>query len=95
MAQSHNLHLIQRLSLQPPAIALSVSQQCYAKGSYGSHTTSRYLSLSFWCPSLLAAWNGCPDTIHFFSILFLVGWGHPFLDFVVRGSQAQIFASFV
>jgi hypothetical protein len=25
-----------------------------------------------------------------FSILCSVGWGRPFLDFVVRGSQAQI-----
>jgi hypothetical protein len=95
MAQSHNLHLIQRLSLQPPATALSGSQQCYAKGSYGSRTTSRYLSLSFWCPSLLVAWTGYPDTIHLFSVLFSMGLGRPFLAFVVRGSQAQITASFV
>jgi hypothetical protein len=39
--------------------ALSNNQQCYAKGSYGSRTTSRYLSLSFRCPSFLAAWTGC------------------------------------
>jgi hypothetical protein len=71
------------------------SQQCYAKGSYGSRTTSWYLSLSFWCPSLLAAWTGCLDTVHIFSVLFSVGWGCPFLDFFVRGSQAQITASFV
>jgi hypothetical protein len=70
--------------------ALSGSQQCYAKGSYGSHTTSRYLSLSLQCPYLLVAWNACPDTVHIFSILCSVGWGHPFLAFVVRGSQAQI-----
>jgi hypothetical protein len=69
---------------------LSGSQQCYAKGSYGSHTTSPYLSLSFQCPSLLATWTGCPDTVHIFSVLCSVGWGRPFLDFVVRGSQAQI-----
>jgi hypothetical protein len=59
--------------------ALSGSQQCYAKGSYGSRTTSRYLSLSFRCPSWLAAWAGCPNTVHIFFILFSVGWGHPFL----------------
>jgi hypothetical protein len=35
------------------------------------------------------------DTIHIFFVLCSVGWGHPFLDFVVRGSQAQIVASFV
>jgi hypothetical protein len=75
--------------------ALSDNQQCYAKGSYGSHTTSRYLSLSFQCPSFLVAWTGCPDTVHLFSVLCSVGWGHPFLAFVVRGSQAQIVASFV
>jgi hypothetical protein len=87
--------LIQRLSLRPPATALSGSQQCYAKGSYGSRTTSRYLSLSFQCPSLLAAWTGCPDTFHLCFVLYSVGWGRPFLAFVVRGSQAQIAASFV
>jgi hypothetical protein len=54
-----------------------------------------YLSLSFRCPSLLVAWTGCPDTVHIFSVLCSVGWGHPFLAFVVRGSQAQIVASFV
>jgi hypothetical protein len=53
---------------------------------YGSCTTSRYPSLSFQCPSLLVAWTGCPDTIHIFSVLCFVGWGHPFLVFVVRGS---------
>jgi hypothetical protein len=74
---------------------LSDNQQCYAKGSYGSHTTSWYLSLSFHCPSLLVAWNGFPDTIHILSALCSVGWGSPFLAFVVRGSQAQIVASFV
>jgi hypothetical protein len=82
LAQSLNPHLIQRLSLRPPATTLSSSQQCYAKGSYGS-------------PSLLAAWTGYPDTVHILSILFSVGWGHPFLDFVVGGFQAQIVASFV
>jgi hypothetical protein len=66
--------MIQILSLHPPATALSGSQQCYAKGSYGSHTTSQYISLSFWCPSLLLAWTGCPDAIHIFSVLCLVGW---------------------
>jgi hypothetical protein len=75
--------------------ALSGSEKCHAKGSYGSHTTSQYLSLSFRCPSLLAAWTGCPDTIHIFSVLYSMGWGHPFLAFVVRGSQAQIVVSFV
>jgi hypothetical protein len=75
--------------------ALSDSQHCYAKGSYGSRTTSRYLSLSFRCPYLLADWTGCPDTVHIFSILCSMGWECPFLDFVVRGSQAQIVASFV
>jgi hypothetical protein len=75
--------------------ALSDNQQCYAKGSYGSRTTSRYLSLSFWCPYLLVAWTDCPDTVHLCSILCFVGSGLPFLAFVVRGSQAQIAASFV
>ena len=37
----------------------------------------------------------CPDTVHIFSVLCLVGWGYRFLDFVVRGSQAQIATSFV
>jgi hypothetical protein len=62
--QSHILHLIQRLSLWPPMTALSGSQHCYAKGSYGSHTTSRYLSLSFRCPSLFTAWTGFPNIVH-------------------------------
>jgi hypothetical protein len=83
------------ISLRPPTTALSNSQQCYVKGSYESRTTSRYLSLSFRCPSLLAACIGCLDTIHIFSILCSVGWGHPFLSFFVRGSQAQIAVSFV
>jgi hypothetical protein len=40
----------------------------------------------FLCPSLLA---DC--TVHtFFLCPFSVGWGRPFLAFVVRGSQAQI-----
>jgi hypothetical protein len=95
MAQGLNLTLIQRLSLRPPMTALSDSQQFYAKGSYGSRTTSQYLSLSFRCPSLLVASTGCPDTVHIFSILCSMGWGRPFLAFVVRGSQAQIAASFV
>jgi hypothetical protein len=94
-SQSQNPHLIQRLSLRPPTTALSDSQQCYAKGSYGSCTTSQYLSLSFWCPSFLVAWTGCPDTVHIFSVLCSMGWGRPFLAFVVRGSQAQIAMSFV
>jgi hypothetical protein len=71
------------------------SQQCYAKGSYGSRTTSRYHSLSLWCPSLLVAWTGCPNIIHIFFVLCSMGWGHPFLDFDVRGSQTQIVMSFV
>jgi hypothetical protein len=75
--------------------ALSDSQQCYAKGSYGSRTTSQYLSFSFRCPYLLAAWTGFHDTIHIFSILCSMAWGFPFLDFFVRGSQAQISAYFV
>jgi hypothetical protein len=75
--------------------ALSDNQQCYAKGSYGSRTTSRYISLSFWCPYLLAAWTDFTDTVHIFFVLFSMGWGFPFLNFVVRGSQAQIVASFV
>jgi hypothetical protein len=74
---------------------LSDSQQCYAKGSYGIHTTSQYLSLSFQCSSLLATCTSCLDTVHLFSILCSVGWGHPFLAFVVMGSQAQIATSFV
>jgi hypothetical protein len=49
----------------------------------------------FWCPYLLVAWNGCPDTVNIFSILCSMGWGHPFLAFVVRASQAQISTSFV
>jgi hypothetical protein len=74
--------------------ALSGSKQCYAKGSYGSHTNSQYLSLSFQCP-LLVAWTGCPDTVHIFYVLCSMGWGRPFLAFFVRGSQAQIVVSFV
>jgi hypothetical protein len=64
--RSLNPHLILRLSLRPSSTALR-GQQCYVKGSYGSHTTSQYLSLSFWCPSLLAAWTGVdyfPDQLH-------------------------------
>jgi hypothetical protein len=95
LAQSLNSHLIQRLSLRPPTTALSGSQQFYAKGSYGSRTTNQYISLSFWCPSLLTAWTGCHDIVHIFSVLCSMGWGYPFLDFVLRGSQAQIVASFV
>jgi hypothetical protein len=87
LAQSQNLHLIQRLSLEPPMTTLTDNQHCYAKGSYGSHTTFG----TFW----LAAWIGCPDTIHFFSVLCFVGLGHPFLAFIVMGSQAQIVMSFV
>jgi hypothetical protein len=74
--------------------ALSGNRQCYARGSYGSHTTSQYLSLFFWCSSLLADWTGFPVAVHIFSVLCSVFWGCPFLDFVVRGSQAQIVASF-
>jgi hypothetical protein len=95
MTQSQNPHLIQRLSLHPPAIALSDNQECCAKGSYGSRTTSWYLSLSFWCPSLLAAWTSFPDIVHLLSFLFYVGWGCPFLAFAVRGSHDQIGVSFV
>jgi hypothetical protein len=40
-------------------------------------------------------WTGCPDTFHLFSVLCSMGWGCPFLPFAVRGSQAQISASFV
>jgi hypothetical protein len=54
-----------------------------------------YLSLSFWCPSFLAAWTGCHEVVCLFSVLCFVGWGCPFLDFAVRGSQAQITTSFV
>jgi hypothetical protein len=75
--------------------ALRGSQQCYAKGSYGNRTTSWYISLSFRCPSFLMAWTDFPDTVHLFFVLYSMGWGRPFLDFVVRGSQAQIVASFV
>jgi hypothetical protein len=75
--------------------SLSDGQHYYAKGSYGSRTTSWCLSLSFWCPSFLTSWIGCPDTDHLFSVICFVGWGHPFLDFGVRGSQAQIVMSFV
>jgi hypothetical protein len=56
---------------------LSGNQQCYAKSSYGSRTTSQYLSLSFQCPPLLAAWTGCLDTVHLCSVLCYVGWGRP------------------
>jgi hypothetical protein len=86
LTQSQNLHLIQRLSLQSAATALIENQQCYAKGSYGSRTTSWYPSLSFRCPSFLAAWNGFPNIFHLFSVLCSVGWGHSFLVFAVRGS---------
>jgi hypothetical protein len=89
------MHLFQRLSLRPPVTALSGSQQCYAKGSYGSQPTSQYLSLTFRCTSLLAAWTGFPDTVHLFSILCLGGWVYPFLAFFVRDSQEQIVVSFV
>jgi hypothetical protein len=75
--------------------SLNNSQQCYAKGSDGSRTTSRYLSLSFQCPSFLAAWTSCLDTINICSILCSMGWGRPLLPFVVRGSQEQIATSFV
>ena len=95
MTQIRKPHLIERSSPQPPVVSSSNIQQFYARGPYWSRTTSRYPSLSFWCPSLLVAWTGCPDTIHIFSVLYYVGWGRPFLDFVVRGSQAQIVASFV
>jgi hypothetical protein len=64
-------------------------------GSYGSRTTSWYLSLSFQCPSLLASWIGSLDIVHIFSVLCSMGWGCPFLAFVVRGSQAQIATSFI
>jgi hypothetical protein len=75
--------------------ALRGNQQGYARGSYGSSTTSRYISFSFWCPSLLATWTGCPEAVLLFFILCSAGWGHPLLDFAVRDSQAQIVASFV
>jgi hypothetical protein len=91
LPQSPKQHMIKRISLHPLVTALSGIQQCYSKGSYGSRTTSGYLSLSFRCPSLLADWIGCPDTVHLCS----VGWGRPFLDFFVRGSKAQIVVSFV
>jgi hypothetical protein len=73
--------------------ALSSNQQCYARGSYGSRTTSWYLSSSSHCPSLLADWNGCLEVAHIFSVLFFTGWGYLFLDSAVRGSQTT--ASFV
>jgi hypothetical protein len=41
--------------------------------------------LCFWCPSLLAAWNGCPDTFHIFSVLCSMGWGLPFPGFFYEG----------
>jgi hypothetical protein len=93
--ESEPASVIQRLSLQPHETALSDNQQCYAKGSYGSQTTSWYLSLSFWCPSWLVAWTGCLDTVHICSVLCSMCWGHPFLDCFVRGSQAQTAMSFV
>jgi hypothetical protein len=83
LTQSQNLHMIQRILFRPPMTALRDNQQCYAKGSYGIHTTSLYLSLSLWCHYFLVAWTGCPDTVHVFSFLSSVGWGVPFLDFVV------------
>jgi hypothetical protein len=73
---------------------LSGIQQCYAKGSYGSHTTSRYLCLYLWCPYFLVAWIGCTNSFHSLFSLFSMGWGYPFLDFVVKGSRAQISMSF-
>jgi hypothetical protein len=87
--------MIQRFSPQPPMTALSENQQCYARGSYGSRTTSRYLSVSFRFPSLLAAWTGCPKVVCLFSFLFSMGWGRSFLAFSLRVSQAQIAAYFV
>jgi hypothetical protein len=86
LTQSQNLHLIQRLSPQPPMTSSSDNDQCYSRGSYGSHTTSWYLYLSFWCPSFLAGWTGCPKATHIFFVLCSMSWGHPFLDFDVRGS---------
>jgi len=74
--------------------ALSDNQKCYAMRSYGIRATTQYLYLSFQCPSFLVAWTGCPEAVCLFSFLFSTGWGLPFLDFVVRGSHAQIAASF-
>jgi hypothetical protein len=56
--------MIQRLSPQPPMIALRENQQYYSRGFYGSRTTSQYLSFSFWCPSLIMGLTGCPDVFH-------------------------------
>jgi hypothetical protein len=87
--------MIQILSLRPPTTSLSDNQHCYFKGSYGSRNTSRYISLSFRCPSLLVDWIGFPNTFHLLSILCYMAWTPPFLAFTVRGSQAQIVVSFV
>jgi hypothetical protein len=65
------------------------------QGLLGSHTISRYLFLSFRCPCFLAACTSCPEVVRLCSVLFSMGWGHPFLDFFVRGSQDQIVSSFV
>jgi hypothetical protein len=75
--------MIQRILFWPPMTALRDNKQCYAKGSYGSHTTSWYLSLSLRCHFFLVAWTGCPDIFHLFSCCSSMSWGVPFLDFVV------------
>jgi hypothetical protein len=54
MTQVQNSHVIQRLSPQPPMTSLRGIQQCYSRGSYGTHTTFECLSLSSHCPSLFA-----------------------------------------
>jgi hypothetical protein len=76
----------------------STTRDCFERQSavlcQGLLWKSHHFPVSFRCP-LLVACTSCPDTIHLCSILCLVGWGHPFLDFIVRGSQAQIVASFV
>jgi hypothetical protein len=80
----------------------SATNDCFERQSavlcQGLLWKSHHFLVSFFvfrCPSLLVACTGCLDTVHIFSVLCSVGWGRPFLAFVVRGSQAQIAASFV
>jgi hypothetical protein len=91
LTQIRKPHLIERSSPQPPVISSSNIQQFYARGPYGSRTTSRYPSLSFWCPPLLRgldwfSWGSM-------SILFplFCGLGFDFNYFWCEGFPGQNF----
>jgi hypothetical protein len=87
--------LTMRFSTRPPTTASSDIHRCYARGFYGIHTISYYLSSSSHQPSLFTASTGCSEGLHPCFVLCYVGWGCLCPESIVRNLQIQTPSSFV